>query len=216
MELWQIAVKRWKMILVLTLLAAILSAAVSVFFIRSQYVASTTLMVMKPVESDKILYQDIQVSRQLVDTYRTVVQSRRVLGKVIQKLDLPYSFETMKGKVKVSAVKDTEIITIDVTNGDPSLAARMSNQVARTFMQEITEIMAIDNVSIIDEAAVPEKPVSPRVHLNVAVAALLGFLLAVGITFLQHYLDQTIKSTTEIQELLGLTVLGTIPVMEED
>ena len=73
MELWQIAVKRWKMILVLTLLAAILSAAVSVFFIRSQYVASTTLMVMKPVESDKILYQDIQVSRQLVDTYRTVV-----------------------------------------------------------------------------------------------------------------------------------------------
>ena len=51
MELWQIAVKRWKMILVLTLLAAILSAAVSVFFIRSQYVASTltTISVFFPV-----------------------------------------------------------------------------------------------------------------------------------------------------------------------
>ncbi len=215
-ELWQIVSKRWKMILLITLLAVLICAAVSLFIIKPQYVASTTLMVMKPVESEQILYQDIQVSRQLADTYQVVVHSRRVLDKVIRSLNLPYSPAEMKEKVKVSSVQNTEIITIDVTDTDPRLAVLISNQVARTFMQEITEIMNIENVSLIDEAAVPGRPVSPRVELNIAVALVIGVMVAVGLAFLQHYLDQTIKKEEELQDLFGLTVLGTIPLMEDN
>lgn len=215
-ELWQIFSKRWKMIILVTLLAALICAAVSLFLIKPQYVASSTLMVMKPVEAELILYQDIQVSRQLADTYQVVVHSRRVLDKVTRSLNLPYTHEQMQEKVKVSSVQDTEIITIDVTDTDPYLAARMSNLIAQTFMQEITEIMNIDNVSLIDEAAVPDNPVSPRVGLNIAVAMVLGFMVAVGLALLQHYLDQTLKTTEEVENLLGLTVLGTIPMMEDN
>ncbi|HPZ42218.1 MAG TPA: Wzz/FepE/Etk N-terminal domain-containing protein [Bacillota bacterium] len=215
-ELWQIVSKRWKMIILVTLLAALICAAVSLFLIKPQYVASSTLMVMKPVEAELILYQDIQVSRQLADTYQVVVHSRRVLDKVTRSLNLPYTHEQMQEKVKVSSVQDTEIITIDVTDTDPYLAARMSNLIAQTFMQEVTEIMNIDNVSPIDEAAVPDNPVSPRVGLNIAVAMVLGFMVAVGLALLQHYLDQTLKTTEEVDNLLGLTVLGTIPMMEDN
>lgn len=215
-ELWQIVSKRWKMIILVTLLAALICAAVSLFLIKPQYVASSTLMVMKPVEAEQILYQDIQVSRQLADTYQVVVHSRRVLDKVTRSLNLPYTHEQMQEKVKVSSVQDTEIITIDVTDTDPYLAARMSNLIAQTFMQEVTEIMNIDNVSLIDEAAVPDNPVSPRVGLNIAVAMVLGFMVAVGLALLQHYLDQTFKTTEEVENLLGLTVLGTIPMMEDN
>lgn len=215
-ELWQIVSKRWKMIILVTLLAALICAAVSLFLIKPQYVASSTLMVMKPVEAEQILYQDIQVSRQLADTYQVVVHSRRVLDKVTRSLNLPYTHEQMQEKVKVSSVQDTEIITIDVTDTDPYLAARMSNLIAQTFMQEVTEIMNIDNVSPIDEAAVPDNPVSPRVGLNIAVAMVLGFMVAVGLALLQHYLDQTLKTTEEVDNLLGLTVLGTIPMMEDN
>lgn len=215
-ELWQIVSKRWKMIILVTLLAALICAAVSLFLIKPQYVASSTLMVMKPVEAEQILYQDVQVSRQLADTYQVVVHSRRVLDKVTRSLNLPYTHEQMQEKVKVSSVQDTEIITIDVTDTDPYLAARMSNLIAQTFMQEITEIMNIDNVSLIDEAAVPDNPVSPRVGLNIAVAMVLGFMVAVGLALLQHYLDQTLKTTEEVENLLGLTVLGTIPMMEDN
>lgn len=215
-ELWQIVSKRWKMIILVTLLAALICAAVSLFLIKPQYVASSTLMVMKPVEAEQILYQDIQVSRQLADTYQVVVHSRRVLDKVTRSLNLPYTHEQMQEKVKVSSVQDTEIITIDVTDTDPYLAARMSNLIAQTFMQEVTEIMNIDNVSPIDEAAVPDNPVSPRVGLNIAVAMVLGFMVAVGLALLQHYLDQTLKTTEEVENLLGLTVLGTIPMMEDN
>jgi len=207
-ELWQIVSKRWKMIILVTLLAALICAAVSLFLIKPQYVASSTLMVMKPVEAEQILYQDIQVSRQLADTYQVVVHSRRVLDKVTRSLNLPYTHEQMQEKVKVSSVQDTEIITIDVTDTDPYLAARMSNLIAQTFMQEITEIMNIDNVSLIDEAAVPDNPVSPRVGLNIAVAMVLGFMVAVGLALLQHYLDQTLKTTEEVENLLGLHCFG--------
>ncbi len=215
LELWQIVSSRWKMILLFTLLAAFISATVSIIFIKPRYEASATLMVMKPADSDQILYQDIQVSRQLTDTYQVIVHSRRVLDKVINSLSLPYSADALKSKVTVSSVKNTEIITINVNDTDPALAGRISNEVAQIFMQEVTKIMRVDNVSIIDEAAVPVKPVSPRINLNIAVASVIGFIAAIGIALLQHYLDRTIKTAEEIEELLGLAVLGNIPVMED-
>jgi capsular polysaccharide biosynthesis protein len=41
-------------------------------------------------------------------------------------------------------------------------------------------------------------------------------MVAVGLALLQHYLDQTFKTTEEVENLLGLTVLGTIPMMEDN
>ena len=63
-----------------------------IFFLQSTYEASSTLMVTRPAEVEQIHYQDVQLSRQLVDTYQVVAHSRRVLGKVITGLDLPYTW----------------------------------------------------------------------------------------------------------------------------
>lgn len=215
LELWHIVSRRWKLIITLTLLAAILSGIISIFFIKPKYVASATVMVTRPAEKEQvILYEDIQISRQLANTYQVIAHSRRVLGKVIDQLSLPYTPEVLRGKVKISPVDKTEIITIDVTDEDPRAAALISNQVAETFMIEINDIMNVENVSLIDGATAPLKPVSPRKRLNVAVAAVVGFMASILLALLFHYLDRTIKSPEEIEELLGLTVLGNIPVME--
>ena len=81
LELWHIVSRRWKMIFTLTLLAAFLSGIISIFFIKPTYVASATVMVTRPVEKEQvILYEDIQVSRQLANTYQVIAHSRRVLG----------------------------------------------------------------------------------------------------------------------------------------
>jgi len=212
--IWQVIVKRWKLIVLLPVLAALASLLVSIFLLTPQYTASTTLMVTRPTDTSQILYQDIQVSRQLVNTYREIIHSRRVLEVAIANRSLPYNVTDLREKVDVQSVRDTELITVDVTDPEPQLARDIANVLASAFMTEINEIMQIENVSVVDEAVLPGGPVSPRIPLNVAVAFVVGLMAAFGIAFLVEYLDRTIKDPEEVQKLLEIPVIGLVPAVE--
>ena len=212
--IWQVIVKRWKLIVVIPLIAVAVSAIVSLFIITPQYTATTTLMVTRPAEAGQILYQDIQVSRQLVATYREIVHSRRVLETVIDNKELPLSVGELRDKVNVEAVRDTELIKVDVTDPDPVLAREIANEVASVFMEKIIDIMQVENVSVVDEAVLPGSPVSPRVSLNLAVAFVVGLMGIFGVTFMLEYLDRTIKDPQEVQKRFDLPVIGVVPVVE--
>ncbi len=67
------------------------------------------------------------------------------------------------------------------------------------------------NIKIVDEALVPEDPVSPNIKRNLVVALLLGLMLGVGLAFGAHYLDNTIKNPEDLDKLTGLPSLGLIP-----
>lgn len=214
-EIWQVIAKRWLLIIILPLLAVAVSAVISLFILVPQYQAFTTILVMKPGETAQILYQDIQVSRQLVDTYREIARSATVLNKVVANLQLPYSTEDIRNQVDVTSVRNTEIINISATDPDPEAARDIANEVARVFMSEVVEIYKVENVSLIDRAIAPGEPISPRVQLNIAVAFAVGLMAAVGLAFLQEFLDKTIKTPEDIQKHLQLPVLGIIPYVEE-
>jgi len=214
-EIWQIVVKRWRLILAIPLIATVLSTAVSLFILTPQYQASTTLVVVKPTETAQILFHDIQVSRQLVDTYREIAYSATVLNGTLTGLRLPYSLAELREQVAVTAVRNTEIINISATNPDPETARDIANEVAQVFTREVLAIYKVENVSVIDRAVIPEAPVSPRVPLNMAVAFVIGLFSAVSFAFLQTYLDKTIKTPQDVQRHLQLHVLGIILCIED-
>ncbi len=214
--IWQVLVKRWKLIILLPLAAGLISLLISLLVITPQYRTSTTLIINRPTDEEQILYPDIQVSRQLASTYKEIVHSRRVLMEAIAFRSLPYSVEEMREKVDVESLRDTELITIEVTDPDPQLARDIANEVARAFMNQIIEIMQVENVSVVDEAVTPTSPVSPRVQLNTAVAFAVGLMAAVGLAFLMQYLDRTIKDPAEAKQKLQVPVIGVIPLDDEE
>ena len=71
-------------------------------------------------------------------------------------------------------------------------------------------------LTIVEPAVPPTGPSSPRTLLNMLLAAVLGLLAAVGIAFLAEYLDDTVTSSDEVQEVTGLPTLGVVPVMKGD
>lgn len=159
-------------------------------------------------------YNDVLLSQKLVKTYSEIAKSNRVLDKVIQKLGLDVTAEDIRKKITVNSVQDTEIIRISVEDLVPQYATDLANAIAVVFMGEVADIMKIDNVQLIDPAKVPDKPVKPRSILNMAIAGVLGLMVSLGIIFLVEYLDNTVKSSEDIERRIGLPVLGSIPDFE--
>ncbi len=216
-EILQIIYKRLWFIILVTLVCIISSGIISFFVLDSIYEASTTLMVSKTRDdqSSNLQYNDILMNQKLVKTYSEIVKSNRVLEKVIEQLDLDMTTGDLKNKIQVSSVSDTEIIRIAVQDKDPNFATELANSIAVVFMGEIGSIMKMDNVQFIDPAKVPIDPVKPRPFLNIAIAAVLGVMISVFIVFLIEYFDNTIKTVDDVENKLGLPVLGSIPVFDE-
>jgi len=180
------------------------------------YETSTTLMVSKAQnENVNVLqYNDVLLNQKLVKTYSEIAKSDRVLDKVIDKLELEATAEDLREKVAVNSVQDTEIIRISVEDPDPQYATDLANAIAVVFMGEVADIMKMDNVQLIDPAKVPDEPVKPRPVLNMAIAGLLGLMVSLGVIFLIEYLDNTVKTPQDIENRIGLPVLGSIPDFE--
>lgn len=73
-----------------------------------------------------------------------------------------------------------------------------------------------NNISIVDRAQIAERPSSPRLILNVALALLAGLGLAAAYVFVMEQIDQTVKDPSDLKSKLGIAPLGSIPDFEKD
>ena len=103
-----------------------------------------------------------------------------------------------------------------VTSADPVEAAQIANEIATTFQTNIGEIMKVENVSIISEAVVNPNPISPNVLMNLVLGALVGGMLGLGLAFLQHFMDRSIRDNQFITQTIGWPDLGVISEMDGD
>jgi capsular exopolysaccharide synthesis family protein len=73
------------------------------------------------------------------------------------------------------------------------------------------------NIAVIDDADPPMQPSSPNPFLNLTIALFLGTLTAAGVVFLKDQLDDRVRVPEEIEEKVGLHLLGVVPdVKDED
>ena len=223
LQLWDILKKRWMIVIVIPLIAALTSGIISFFVLKPVYQASTTLIVGKKAADDSaqqagalLDYNVLMANKQLAKTYGAIAKSRTVEQKVIDKLKIPLTAEQLDGKIKVEPVKDTEVLEFAVTDYNPEMAAKIANAIAEEFSEMVIDVKKVDSVSIIDKAVPPAHPVKPNKKLNVLIAFAVGLMAAVGLAFLLEFLDNTVKNENDVEELLGLPVLGVIPLYNGD
>ena len=214
-DIIDIITKRIWIIAAITIFALLMGIIFSVFILDDIYASSTTLIVRENrKDGGSVQLSDINLARNLVDTYSVIIKSDRVLEKVVTELRSDLSLGQLRNKISVRAEGNTEIIRISVEDINPETARDIANSVARVFINEIQELMDMDNVRIIDEAREQSSPVKPNVKLNIAIFLILGLMLGIGLAFIIELLDKTIKDPDDIEKQLGLPVLGVIPEIE--
>lgn len=223
-ELFEIFWSKKVQILLIVLIFAVIGVIYTMGFVTPVYTSSTTLVLATSNgenqsttnTTNSITTTDITLNSKLVSTYSVLVRSKDVLGQVISNLGIDISWESLKNNVTVSAVEDTEVIEISVTNGNPQYAADIANEIANVFSDKVAEIYNINNVHIVDEAETPTGPSNINHTKDVVIFAFIGVVVAVIYVLIANMLDTTIKTADDIERQFKLPVLASIPIYGAD
>jgi capsular polysaccharide biosynthesis protein len=218
-ELLETLRKRIRLIVILTVTAALISGLVSYFFLTPIYQASTQLLVNQAKNEQAIYnYNEVQTNLQLINTYNVIIKSPAILDIVAEEIGSGVTAAELNEKITVQSEKDSQVVNISVQDPNPQQAALIANKIAEVFKREIVKIMSVDNVSILAKAQVGDnpKPIKPNPQLNIAIALVVGLMAGVGLAFLLEYLDNTIKTEQDIEKILEMPVLGVVSIFDDE
>jgi len=124
---------------------------------------------------------------------------------------LAESFANQKEQVAKlqDSLTDFQILKRDAQTNEQLYQALL----ARVKEANIASTMVPSNVTVIDPGSLPSKPFKPKTARNLALAAFLGLMLGTGLAFLLEYLDDSIKSTDDLERYCGLPSLGVLPLL---
>lgn len=217
-ELFEYFVSKLPIIVIAALLTTLVGIAYGLWIQKPMYNSYTTIVLTRTdndsttADGTGITQSDILLNQNLVSTYREIIKSKRILNQVINNLDLNISTDELEKNISVTSEKDTEVIKISVNNSNPTDAKDIANEIERVFSNEIISIYNIKNITIIDYAEEDTTPYNINVPKQIILAFLIGFILACAVIFVTFYFDTTIKSSEEIENKLGLPVLGVVPI----
>ena len=190
-----------------------LAGAYSKFLITPQY-SSTSMMYILSKETTLTSLADLQIGSQLTEDYKVIVNSRPVLGEVIDSLALDMSYEQLLAKVSIGNPTDTRILTVTVTDPDPYRAKAIVDCVAETASDYIGEIMEMIPPKIIENGTVATRKTSPSNRKNAVLGALAGMVLVCGVIVIQVIMNDTVRTEEDVERYLGLSVLASVPLRE--
>jgi len=215
-EILEVLKKRWKLILIVTLLATLVSGLVSFFLISPKYEASTKLFIGKEAGAEAGYDQsEIAMYQKLMKTYSEAIKTRDLVGRAIKVTNSNLTEDEVLKKLTVVTVADTQILQIKIDDKNPNMAATMVQAITNEFVTTSKVLVPNGNIKVIESVKVPEIPVSPNKKMNIAIAFLLGLMVSVGVSFLLEFLDNTYRNREQLEKELDIPVIGTIPHTEQ-
>ena len=205
--------KRKFSIVLVALVFAIAAFGYSAFLAKKEYQSTSRIYVVSRQNQDNnaLTNSDLQAGSYLVKDYREIILSQNVLSQAIEELKLDMTPAELSKKIRVSVPTDTRILSITAKDGNPKEAARIANGLRNVAAEKIIAVTKVSDVTTLDEAEVPQSPSSPNIRRNVLLGFIAGAGLMVVLMVVVEVLDDRVKRPEDIEELMGLTLLGIVP-----
>ena len=202
------------LILLTAILTTGLAFAYSAFLATPQYDSTTRLYVVNQSSDNGavITTQDLQAGSFLVQDYKEIILSQDVLKNVTTTLGIT---DDIKEKITVNIPVDTRILSISVRDSDPNQAATIANTLRDEAAKKIIEVTKVSDVTTLEAALPAEKPSTPQTKRNLVLGFIVGAFLATALVLVLEVLDDRVKRPQDIEEGLGMTLLGVVPHAEK-
>jgi capsular polysaccharide biosynthesis protein len=207
----------------LLLIFAIVAAAIVAGWLTTPrtdtYTASTTLYVGSAaidrgqVSGDRVVGFD-----RVIKTFTAMLPSEKIAGPGVSEAGVDRSPAAVSGATQAAQVENTNLIQLSVRDSDPAVARALANGIADAFVQQINEVEptadeANQVISVYEPAETPSTPDPSNLLRNLALAGLLGLVVAGGLVALLEHLDLSFRSIEDVERRLELPVLGVIPAL---
>lgn len=186
----------------------------SVFLIKPKYTSTTRIYVVSRT-ADSITNQDLQAGSYLVKDYQEVITSNEVLSSVIDKEKLSLTPNELSSMISVTIPTDTRVISISVEDDNAQEATTIANTVREVAAEKIKAVTKVDDVTTLEAAEVPKEPSSPNIKRNTLIGVIAGGGLAVISIIILEVLDDHVRRPEDIEDVLGLPLLGIVPDIDK-
>ncbi|HFI0045412.1 TPA: YveK family protein [Streptococcus suis] len=202
------------LILLTAILTTGLAFAYSAFLATPQYDSTTRLYVVNQSSDNGagITNQDLQAGSFLVKDYKEIILSQDVLKNVTTTLGIT---DDIKEKITVNIPVDTRILSITVRDSDPNQAATIANTLRDEAAKKIIEVTKVSDVTTLEAALPAENPSTPQTKRNLVLGFVAGAFIATALVLVLEVLDDRVKRPQDIEEGLGMTLLGVVPHAEK-
>lgn len=204
--------KRWQLIAICTMITTIISLIATFFIIAPKYQASTKLFIGKESSTDeKYNNNDIQMYQNLLKTYASIVKTNDLVSSALEEKGINLSSESVISKLEVITTTNTQIMEVKYTSTNKEEARDVVEAITEEFIKKSESLITNANVQVVESVRLPKYPVTPNKKLNISIGIFSGFVLGIAIALILEYIDTTIKTKEDVEEFIGLTVIGVIP-----
>ncbi|SDY75695.1 receptor protein-tyrosine kinase [Modestobacter sp. DSM 44400] len=205
-------------LLIVSALGGLLVAGGLTYLTTPLYSSSTKLFVSTAASADtSAAYQGNLFSQQRVASYADLLTGEQLAARVVDELGLALTPAQVAAKVQATALPDTVILRVDVTDTDAARAHDIAASLGRHFTEQVSLLetpaggdASTVKVTTVQEADLNPAPISPDRTSNLGLGLVLGLLAGVGLAVLRIRLDNTVKTPQDVLAATGSTVIGTV------
>jgi capsular exopolysaccharide synthesis family protein len=212
-------------LIVACVVTGLVLAAVVTIVMPTKYASTATFYVVAEQATGQSggasdSYQGAQLATDRVKSYTELLTGQRVAEDAAAALGGGTTPEQVMAAVSATSVENTVIITLTTTDTSAARAQQIATVVSNTFTKLVRGLetnggtpaqQPAVSAQVLQPPSLPDSPVSPSWPLNLAIGFVVGLLVGFGAAVVRRSVDVTVRSTDELENVVGAAVLGTVP-----
>ena len=202
----------------LILLVAVIVVTGSYTYKRVTYVpkysSTATMYILKEVNENTASYDatnDFNLALKVVQDCDILLKSHTVLDKVIEELKLDMNYGALHGMIHTSNPEETRILYVTITADTPDNAKMIVDRLCTIGADTINTVMGYDQVNLYELGTYSTTPSNQTSFLMYLLFGIIAGALVYLIYVIIFIADTSIRTDEDIQNYLGLSVIGDIP-----
>lgn len=212
-DLWGIFVKRLWIIILSAVLAVVAVFAVVQLTFVPMYSSTATLYILRQDDetTSSSTSSDFSLALNVVNDCTYLLKSHAVVDEVISALNLDASYDDLTEAISTSNPDDTRILEVTVEADTPEQAKEIVDTLCEIGQEKITDAMGFQQVNFYEKGTLDEKPCNVTSLTTYVLIGVIVGVLCYSAFLIAFLLDDRIRTEEDIQQYLGLSILGDIP-----
>ena len=214
-DIWELFLQRLIIILLVTVLTVAIVYVYNRATYRPMYQSTATLYIAGEDayshSSSADAYNNYALTLKVVSDCNYLLASRSVVDQVIQEMDLNMTFNVLQSRIATNNPTNTRILEVTVEAETPKLAKQIVDRLCEIGEDKINDAMGANHVKLYEYGTLSGFPCNKIPGATYLIIGATAAILTFALFLLIFLLDDRLRSAEQIEQVLGLSVLGDIP-----